>query len=84
MRKSSLFFHDSVNGIFHLNPLESKPPSGSSLDVGSLLVQNSFCCAGGKHDFITSIVEREPAGGGTGGISHNFVKAEVKDKISFG
>ena len=82
MRKSSLFFHDSVNGIFHLNPLQSKPPSGSSLDVGSLLVQNSLCCAGGKHDFITSYVEE--AGGGRGGISHNFVNAEVKDKISFG
>ena len=43
-----MLFHDSVNGIFHLNPLQSKPPSGCllsvyvSLIVPSLLPPDSF------------------------------------------
>ena len=44
MRKSNHVFSDPANGgILNSNLLQFKP-SGSSLNIGSLLIPNSLCC----------------------------------------
>ena len=44
MRKSNHAFSDPANGgILNSNLLQFKP-SGSSLNIGSLLIPNSLCC----------------------------------------
>ena len=50
MRKSNHVFSDPANGgILNSNNLQFKP-SGSSLNIGALLIPNSLCC-GNIDDF---------------------------------